>query len=104
MGKAFSSLPDDQRMKIRNVLENQHRCYCSGYYGESAAFAVPRGDLTEIRQAIAELGLSIVSDTYFPLCSDKPSEHLRHDGPRSPYPGYLGNWRYLHVKPVEASE
>ncbi|MDA8140763.1 MAG: hypothetical protein M0036_19115 [Desulfobacteraceae bacterium] len=94
----YSSLPDNERMQVLMTLEGQ-QCKLHGYFGECAVFAIPREDVLSIRQTIAALGLEIVKDSYFPLCSDNAPEHLRHDGPNTPYPGYRGNWRLFHLKP-----
>lgn len=95
----YIDIPDETRLNINKVLEDEYKCARISYSGDCAVFAIPRENVPETYEAILGFGLEVVSDVFFPLGSDKPAEHLRHDGTHTPYPGYLGYWRYLHVRP-----
>jgi len=87
----FSDLPDCERFRLRNAIEEHGgdvECYCGG----DVQLVLP-WEWRAFVDELARQGLKMVpgSRHYFPLGSDcnfAPS-HQRHDGP---YPGSRGYW------------
>jgi len=53
---------------------------CVGWVEQNTwCFAIGQ-DRQSVAKRIAELGLTIGRQCYFPLCSDLPPEEFRHDG------------------------
>ena len=85
MRTMFCDLPDEQRMAYRDAVENAGG-YVADYDGEWIQVALPRpcGPFFHAME-LAGLELHDASLHYFPLGSDQPPDHLRHDG------NYLGS-------------
>ena len=96
MATLFCDLPDAQRMRIRDAVDDAFG-EVDGYDGECIRVSLPR-PVQPFLVAMREAGLERVGDLWcFPLGSDKPADHLRHDGS---YPGSKGFWCYGRFKPA----
>jgi hypothetical protein len=93
---AFADLPHDRRMALRAAIEAAGG-HIATYIGPYVQVAVPDppGPFYEAAEAA---GLELVrrSAHYFPLGSDSPPAHLRHDGR---FPGSKGFWLYANFLP-----
>lgn len=98
----FSELPDKKRFFYRNVIEGLGG-YVAEYNGKFVTVALPREDGSLLIQTMRKLGLDVQDICFFPLCSDKPPEDLRHNGPYNPKPNPPGYWQYanFYVKTEE---
>lgn len=96
MSTMFHDRPDAERMAIRAAIEDLGG-EVSGYSGTGIQAALPRR-WTPIEHALRPFGLTMdeASLHLFPLGSDAPPEHLRHDGR---YPGSKGYWLYATFQP-----
>ncbi len=72
---------------------------CSGYFGDCIAVAVPRGGTQAVEQWAKKHGLKLRNMYYFPLGTDKPAMHMRHDS--SMYGGTFCNWLIANYAPFE---
>lgn len=99
MAKAFHDMPDDFRMKIRDIVY-EFGGMVAGYYDGSCQVALPsdRDKCREMTQELEHAGM--VADSklvWFPLGSDNPPDSLRHHGigtascPIGERPSY---WKY----------
>lgn len=93
---AFADLPHDRRMALREAIEAAGG-YVATYVGPYVQVAVP--DPPEpFYAAMEQAGLELArcSAHYFPLGTDNPPAHLRHDGR---FPGSKGFWLYANFAP-----
>lgn len=89
----FSDLPDDMRMRLRDVIYNAGGDI-AGYVDDAVQVAVP-ADVGAFMAKCRAAGLSRQGDGhYFPLGSDNPPAGMRHDGR---YPGSKGFWLYYNL-------
>ena len=94
--KSFYELSEIQRFQVYGALTALD-CETgkSGGSGQLCV-AVARGKLGELCQAMNKLGLDFVESYHFPLGSDKPPMHLRHDSAK--YGQQNCNWFYATFK------
>ena len=87
---AFCDLPHETRLALRIAIDAAGG-YVAGYCGPYVQVAIPRpsGPFFEAMEA-AGLELDEHSLHFFPLGSDSPSEHLRHQ---------RGYWLYANFSP-----
>jgi len=80
MTTPFHALPHDKRMALREVIE-QAGGYISTYLGLYVLVAIPN-PAGPFYTAMKKAGLVLDKKSlhYFPLGTDKPADHLRHDG------------------------
>ena len=101
MKTSFYDLPHETRFQVYGALKALD-CDTgqSGYSGQLCV-AVARGKFGDVVQALEKLGFDLVTSYYFPLGTDKPPMHLRHDSER--YGSQNCNWFYacFEVKEVE---
>lgn len=97
---AFCDLPHPIRFAFLDCLSD-----ISGrngavfhYTGQGITIAVPRDRFSDCEQLARRFGLAHKNLYYFPLGSDNPPEHMRHDSPS--YPGSRGFWLYAHYAPI----
>lgn len=97
----FSELPDDQRMAALRGL-SLIQAESAGYNSNgSISVAVPRGRYSDVAAWADFYGLEYVDMYYFPLGSDNPAEHLRHDGPVQYDRGNRSFWLYAQFRPKQ---
>ena len=79
MTTSFYNLPDTTRFQVYGALKALD-CETgkSGGSGQLCV-AVARGKFGELLKAMENFGLKFADSYYFPLGSDKPPAHLRHD-------------------------
>jgi hypothetical protein len=96
---SFFDLSHTQRFMIYGALKALD-CE-TGQSGGSGGLcvAVARGKYGDLLQAMEKFGLEYVESYYFPLGTDKPAMHLRHDSVR--YGGQNCNWFYATFKVKE---
>ena len=94
MNKSFYDLPDTTRFEIYGAIEALN-CE-TGKSGRSGqlSVAVARGKFGEILQAMDKFGLKFVDSYYFPLGTDSPAMHLRHDSEK--YGSTNCNWLFAN--------
>jgi hypothetical protein len=87
----FHELPHERRMAYRIAIDKAGG-EVAAYQGVGVLVAIPR-DEDRFHAAMEAAGLEYVSGSgfLFPLGSDAPAEHLRHDGR---YPSSRGFWLY----------
>jgi hypothetical protein len=93
----FADLPPERRMAIRAAVEAAGGMVAT-YIGPYVQVAVP--DPPEpFYDAMEAAGLEPVrrSAHFFPLGTDAPPAHLRHDGR---FPGSKGFWLYANFAPA----
>lgn len=91
---SFSELPHDERMALRDVIEDRAGGEIHGYDGEGVCVAMPR-DWAGFLGIVKAAGFAVLGAEWcFPLGSDKPGESMRHDGS---YPGSRGFWRFVRL-------
>lgn len=99
MKQAFADMPNDYRMRAREIIDNAGGMV-SGYYDDALQVALPADDnaCRTMADALERMGLNGEPRfTWFPLGSDNPPESLRHFGigtaacPRGDRPSY---WKY----------
>lgn len=90
MNKSFYDLPDATRFQVYGAIEGLN---CekgkSGGSGQLCV-AVARGKFGELLQTMDKFGLDFVDSYFFPLGTDKPDMHLRHDSEKYGVPNC--NW------------
>lgn len=91
---SFADLPNDERMRLRAIIE-QAGGEIAGYYNGYVQIAIPKPSAPFY--AAIEPYFEMVTNSlhYFPLGSDKPADHLRHDGR---YPGSRGFWLFASLQ------
>src|SRR5579885_299193 len=96
----FCDLPDERRMALRAAIEAAGG-QVAGYLGPCVQVAIPNPP-GPFYAAMGEAGLELDGRSlhYFPLGTDAPPRHLRHDGH---YPGSAGFWLYGNFRPVPPS-
>lgn len=89
---AFSDLSNDERMRLRGILEDAGG-YITGYYGGHIHVAIPRPSAPFYAAIDPHFEMVPGSLHYFPLGSDVnyTPDNLRHDGR---YPGSRGFWLF----------
>jgi hypothetical protein len=87
---AFCDLPDAIRFRLRDAIEEAGG-YVAGYYGPYVQVAIPRPSGPFFR-AMEEAGLELDEHSlhFFPLGTDQPPDHLRHQ---------RGYWLYGNFSP-----
>jgi len=90
--KSFFDLSHNVRFQVYGALKALN-CETgkSGGAGQLCV-AVARGKFGELLQAMDKFGLDLVDSYHFPLGSDNPPMHLRHDSARYAVPNC--NWLY----------
>lgn len=77
--KSFFDLTHEQRFAVYDAIKaigcDTHKAGYSGMLSVSVA----KGKFGELDKAMSELGLKFVNLYKFPLGSDKPPIHLRHE-------------------------
>lgn len=86
---SFWSMPDSCRFKAYAALEAVDCAKYDSGGGPQLSVAVARGRFGDLLQAMEAVGLRQVDLYRFPLGSDKPAEHLRHDAGPIPRCQYL---------------
>jgi len=96
---SFYDLSESHRFMVYGALKALN-CE-TGQSGGSGALcvAVARGKYGELVQVLKKFGLECADSYYFPLGTDKPPMHLRHDSIR--YGQQNCNWFYAHFKVME---
>ena len=96
---SFYDLPTEVRFQVYGALKTLDcetgNCGGSGQLG----VAVAKGKFYELKQSLDKLGFDYVESYFFPLGSDKPPMHLRHDSVR--YGVTNCNWLYATFKVKE---
>lgn len=94
--QSFYDLPDETRFKIYNALE---LIDCQSHGGGQKPFfsvAVAKGKFSLLLEIMSKFGLKN-SDLYkFPLGTDKPPMHLRHESYGQPD----SSWLIANFEPV----
>jgi len=92
MKTSFYDLPDTLRFQVYGAIKALDcQTGSSGGSGQLCV-AVARGKFGDVVQAMEKFGLKLVDSYLFPLGSDKPPAHLRHDSLRYGVPNC--NWFY----------
>jgi len=92
MSKSFYDLPDNLRFMVYGAIKALN-CETGNSGGAGRlCVAVARGKFSELVKAMQELGLTYDDSYYFPLGTDKPPMHLRHDSIK--YQVQDCNWFY----------
>jgi hypothetical protein len=76
MNRSFYDLPHDTRFAIYGELD---RLQCKSLGGGLFSVAVAKGKFGELVQTMEAFGLEHADLYYFPLGTDNPPDHLRHD-------------------------
>ena len=94
----LDSLTDEQRFSLRCDIEKLGAAI-AGYYDGAFQVSLPREDILAFRQSMRKLGLRLVAGSghFFPLGTDNPPEHLRHD---ANYRDSRAFWRNESYVPV----
>ncbi len=102
MATALIDLPDEERMALRGLIE-QCGGEVDGYDRECFLVAIPRPSSTFFKAMDATGRFAAEPDSlwYYPLGSDKPPEHFRHDGN---YKGSRGFWLYGKYRKQEKGD
>jgi len=88
--KSFYDLSENQRFMIYGALEALN-CEKGNSGGNGRlCVAVAKGKFAELINALGKLGLTFDESYFFPLGSDKPPMHLRHDSEK--YGVQACNW------------
>jgi hypothetical protein len=97
----FSELPDSARWAYRDLITSTG-AEVDGYDADCVRVSLPNPAAPAIA-ALEAGGLELVEGGlyWFPLGTDAPPQHLRHDGR---YPGSAGFWLYARFRPVAAAE
>ena len=92
----FCDLPDAVRLSLRDAIDRAGG-HVAGYYGPYVQVAIPRPS-GPFFLATEEAGLELDERSlhFFPLGTDAPPDHLRHDGG---YRGSKGFWLYGNFSP-----
>ena len=79
MNISFFDLPDNTRFAVYDAIESAGCAtkHCSG--NGLLSVAVGKGKFSELLNALSKFNLENVDLYKFPLGSDKPAEHLRHE-------------------------
>jgi hypothetical protein len=93
----FCDSPDRIRMALRDAIDSAGG-YVAGYYGPYVQVAIPRPS-GPFFLAMDEAGLELDEHSlhFFPLGTDAPPDHLRHD---CRYPGSKGFWLFGNFSPA----
>lgn len=96
--KQFSDLPPGKRDAIRQVVKD-YAGDCISYEGGFLTVALPadKDQKWLLIQTMPHYGMKLIDMAYFPLCTDKPAEHLRHRCPTYQKPNDRpAYWLYAH--------
>ena len=78
--QSFFELTYEQRFKIYDAIK---QCGCETYYpgGGSGllSVAVAKGKFSQLDHTLTTLGMTMCDLYKFPLGTDTPADHLRHD-------------------------
>lgn len=87
--QSFFELPHSQRFKVYDAIKAMNcDTYKSGG-GGLLTVAVAKGKFSELSHTLETLGLKFIELYKFPLGSDKPAEHLRHESHGQPDSAWL---------------
>ena len=90
--KSFYNLSENQRFMVYGALKALD-CETGNSGGAGRlCVAVAKGKFGDLVKALKELGLTYEDSYYFPLGTDKPPMHLRHDSIK--YGVQACNWFY----------
>ena len=90
--KSFYDLSENQRFMVYGALKALD-CETGNSGGAGRlCVAVAKGKFGDLVKALKELGLTYDDSYYFPLGTDKPPMHLRHDSIK--YGVQACNWFY----------
>ena len=95
---SFYDLSHTHRFMIYGALKALD-CETANGGSNGLCVAVARGKYGELVQAMKKFGLEYVESYYFPLGTDKPPMHLRHDSAK--YGAKNCNWFYATFKVTE---
>lgn len=76
---AYSDLPWAQRLAIMKALEAAGSALYQGYVADGFTAAIGRGKLHATHEVMAKHDFVPRHTVTFPLGTDQPAEHLRHD-------------------------
>lgn len=77
--QSFYDLPYEKRFQVYDALDAL-QCETHGAGGAGClSVAVAKGKFSELQHALKNLGLYFVEMYKFPLGTDKPAMHLRHE-------------------------
>jgi hypothetical protein len=78
MNRSFFDLPQERRFAVYKAIENaQCAHHAGGSFGLSVA--VGKGQFSALVEAMQQFGFQHADLYTFPLGTDKPPAHLRHD-------------------------
>jgi hypothetical protein len=87
--QSFFELSHVQRFKVYDAIK---AIGCDTYKGGGSGFlnvAVAKGKFSELSSTLENLGLKFIELYKFPLGSDQPAEHLRHESYGQPNSAWL---------------
>ena len=79
MKLAYTNRSWDERLAIMKQIEACESLLTTGHLGTGFQVAVGRGKYGELCETLKHEGFECTDLYTFPLGTDKPSEHLRHD-------------------------
>src|SRR3990167_4557837 len=94
----YYDLPWETRLSIMRAVEAAGSEHIGGNSIGGFQVAVGRGKFGDLIEAIKPFGFKVNGLVSFPLCSDQPPDHLRHDSPK--YGGIKCNWLYADCLPA----
>lgn len=100
----FYDRPD--RFKIRWIIEDILGGYMASYNGSGFTLAMPKGESKYlIIKLLEHLGYEAADVCWFPLGTDKPPEHLRHQFHKYGFDDPPGSfWLYYKFEPRKEGE
>jgi hypothetical protein len=100
---SFYDLPIEKRFSVYKAL-NLLDCETANAGGSGLlCVAVARGKFGELCSAMDKHGLELKESSYFPLGSDKPPKHLRHDSAKYKQKNCLWFFAQFKVKELETT-
>ena len=94
--KTFYELTYEKRFEVYNALDAL-QCQIHSPGGGCLSVAVAKGKFSELQHTLKNLGLAFVDLYKFPLGTDKPPMHLRHESYGSPDAA----WLIANFRPIE---
>jgi hypothetical protein len=96
--RSFYDLSESHRFMVYGALKALDCETASGGSG-GLCVAVARGKFGQLLEAMRKFGLDFVESYYFPLGTDNPPPHLKHDSIK--YGAKNCNWFYATFKVKE---
>ncbi|MDT8992783.1 hypothetical protein RQP54_18060 [Curvibacter sp. APW13] len=96
---AYCHLDWPKRLAIMNDLESVNSVMYQGFVGDGFTAAIGRGALAKTNELMEKHGFAPRHAVTFPLGSDQPAQHLRHDGVHAK----ACNWLLCTYTPISSA-